>query len=447
MRVLKRAKQQYYIPLFSLGFPIIIGYMGFLITGIVDTIMVGKHSTEELAAASFVNNVLNLFIVCGMGFSRSLTPLIGECWSNNQHDKIGGWLKNSMVISLISVLLMFILMFLLYFNLDVLNQPEELVPFIKPYFLISILTFPFILPAASFQHLFDGISRPAVSMWIFLFCNLLNIIGNYALIYGKMGFPEFGLLGAGISSFFTRFLVLVLFVIVFLRKEFCTVYRKGFLALSITNEKLKRILKIGVPLSIQESFRIWTLGVTAVMVGWLGSSQLAAHQIAMTISLVGYTIYWGIGSAVAIKTSYAKGSNDWYTVNKVTKAGTLLSLILVVILCLCLFFIKEDVCYIFTNDVEVNNIFISFLSVLILYQVIDSAHIVLTNSLRGLSEVSIIMKISFVGYLLLVVPLAYLFGFICNWGIWGIWFAFPIGLSSTILAYYLHLRKLTLQNI
>ena len=442
MKRLTQSIRLYYLPLLSLGCPIIIGYMGFLVTGIADTMMVGKHATEELAAASFVNNVLNLFIVCGIGFSRGLTPLIGECWSQKRHDLIGGWLKHSLLVSLISVLLMVGLMFVLYLNLDVFNQPNELTPIIKPYFLISILTFPFILPAMTFQHFFDGISRPAVSMWIFVSCNLFNIFGNYILIYGKMGFPELGLLGAGISSLFARFLILFLLVLIFLRKDFCIIYRKGFLHVNLTKERLKRVLKIGAPLSVQEAFRIWTFGVTAIMVGWLGSKELAAHQIALTISLVGYTVYWGIGSAVAIKASYAKGENIWDVVEKTTKAGVLLSLLLVSFLCLVLMYTKGIICFIFTNDIEVNIIFVKIIYVLMVYLIVDSAHIVLTNSLRGLSEVGIIMKASFVAYMLIVIPLAYICGFVLNYGISGIWLALPLGLSTTIFIYGYHLYKM-----
>ena len=89
--------KQYYKSLVMLGVPIIIGQLGAIITGLADTIMVGQHSTEELAAASFVNNVINAFIIMGTGFSYNLTPLIGQNLAMNKKIVIGGWLKNSLV--------------------------------------------------------------------------------------------------------------------------------------------------------------------------------------------------------------------------------------------------------------------------------------------------------------------------------------------------------------
>ena len=80
--------------------PIIIGQLGNIVTGLADTVMVGQHSTEELAAASFVNNVINAFIILGTGFSFNYTPIIGEHIAVNKRIAIGGWLKNSLMANL-----------------------------------------------------------------------------------------------------------------------------------------------------------------------------------------------------------------------------------------------------------------------------------------------------------------------------------------------------------
>ena len=118
--------KQYYKSLVMLGVPIIIGQLGAIITGLADTIMVGQHSTEELAAASFVNNVINAFIIMGTGFSYNLTPLIGQNLAMNKKIVIGGWLKNSLVANMTTTLLLIAVLLGIYLNLDSLGQPEEL---------------------------------------------------------------------------------------------------------------------------------------------------------------------------------------------------------------------------------------------------------------------------------------------------------------------------------
>ena len=128
--------KQYYKSLVMLGVPIIIGQLGAIITGLADTIMVGQHSTEELAAASFVNNVINAFIIMGTGFSYNLTPLIGQNLAMNKKIVIGGWLKNSLVANMTTTLLLIAVLLGIYLNLDSLGQPEELLPLIRPYFAV-----------------------------------------------------------------------------------------------------------------------------------------------------------------------------------------------------------------------------------------------------------------------------------------------------------------------
>ena len=333
--------KQYYKSLVMLGVPIIIGQLGAIITGLADTIMVGQHSTEELAAASFVNNVINAFIIMGTGFSYNLTPLIGQNLAMNKKIVIGGWLKNSLVANMTTTLLLIAVLLGIYLNLDSLGQPEELLPLIRPYFAVSLVSILFVMLYNSFRQFVEGIANPSISMWVLLTGNLLNIIGNYILIYGKCGMPELGLLGAGISTFISRIIMLLLFIAVFMLRTDYKPYRKGFTHIRINKQSWRRLNSIGWPISLQQGLEAGTFCVTAIMVGWLGSLELAAHQIAITISTISFTIYLGLGAAVAIRTSYYKGANDWYMVRKITIAGLHLGLIVVCIVCTTLFMTRS----------------------------------------------------------------------------------------------------------
>ena len=430
-----------YKSLIALGIPIIIGQLGSIITGLADTIMVGQHSTEELAAASFVNNVINAFIILGTGFSFNLTPLIGENLAKNKKVVIGGWLKNSLMANFTTTLLIVAVLLGVYFNLDFLNQPEELLPLIRPYFLITVSSVLFVMMANSFRQFVEGIANPAVSMWILLTGNLLNVIGNYILIYGKLGAPEMGLFGAGVSTLVSRIFMLLLFVLVFMHRRAYHPYRRGMAAIALSRNWWKKLNAIGWPIGVQQGLEAGTFCMTAIMIGWLGSLQLAAHQIAITISLVSFTTYLGLGSAVAIRTSYFKGANDWERVRKITLAGIHLALVIVFIVCLTLFVTQDYLGLIFTDDPAVNAVVQTLLPILMLYQIGDSIQIILTNSLRGLADVKIIMGISFVAYFLIAIPFGYFCGFILDWGISGVWLAYPIGFVCSVTMLGLRMRK------
>ena len=429
-----------YASLLKLALPIIIGQLGGIITGLADTIMVGQHSTAELAASSFVNNVLNAFIIFGTGFSFALTPLVGENLARTKRYVVSAWLKNGIVANFLLSLVLIAILTVIYFNVEHMGQPAELLPLIEPYFLISMISIIFVMLANSFRQFVEGITDPSVSMWILVSGNLLNIVGNYVLIYGKCGFPEMGLMGAGYSTLISRIFMLAMFILVFVFRPSYKVYRKGFMRMWVLPNRLMRFTKLGVPIALQQGLEAATFSLTAIMVGWLGSTELAAHQVVISISTISFTTYLGLGSATAIRTSFYKGAKDWAQVRKTTVAGIHLGVIVSTITCLALFIFRNDISYIFSDDPKVCSIVILLLPILMLYQYVDGAQIVLANALRGLADVKPIMWISFITNFLLAIPAGYLLGFPLGLGIEGIWLAYPIGFvfSVTLLGMRAH---------
>lgn len=431
-----------YRSLLRLAIPIIIGQLGGIITGLADTIMVGQHSTEELAAASFVNNVFNAFLIFGTGFSFALTPLVGENLARNKKYVVAAWQKNSIVANLILSVILTVILTVIYFNIGHLGQPAELLPLIRPYFIVSMISVVFVMLANSYRQFVEAITDPSVSMWVLLSGNLLNIVGNYVLIYGKLGFPEMGLIGAGYSTLFSRIIMFLMFVIVFLFKPSYKPYRHGFRRMWVMPNRLMRITKIGVPIAFQQGLEAATFSLTAIMVGWLGSVELAAHQVVIAISTISFTIYLGLGSATAIRTSYYKGSNDWSQVRKTTVAGVHLGILVSFVTCVALYLLRNDISFVFSDDPVVSTIVIMLLPILMLYQFVDGAQIVLANALRGLSDVKSIMWISFITNFLIAIPAGYILGFPLGMGIRGIWLAYPIGFVFSVALLGVRARKL-----
>jgi MATE family multidrug resistance protein len=435
-----------YVSLLKLALPIIIGQLGGIITGLADTIMVGQHSTEELAAASFVNNVLNAFIIFGTGFSFALTPLVGENLARNKKYVVAAWQKNSLVANLLLSVILTAVLLVIYFNVGYLGQPEELLPLIRPYFVVSMISVVFVMLANSFRQFVEGITDPSVSMWILLSGNLLNIVGNYVLIYGKLGFPEMGLIGAGYSTLISRIFMLLVFVLVFMFRPSYRIYRRGFRRMWVLPNRLMRLTKIGVPIAFQQGLEAATFSLTAIMVGWLGSTELAAHQVVIAISTISFTTYLGLGSATAIRTSYYKGLKDWTQVRKTTVAGVHLGIAVSFITCVLLYILRNDISFIFSDDPQVSVIVVMLLPILMLYQFVDGGQIVLANALRGLSDVKSIMWISFITNFLIAIPAGYILGFPLGMGIKGIWLAYPIGFVFSVALLGIRARKLMTRN-
>ena len=150
--------ETHYRNLTYLGVPIIIGQLGNLILNFADTLMIGHHSTEELAAAAFVNNMFTLVIIFAIGFTYAVTALVGTLYGQEKTHRIGELMKSAVAANTCMAVFLSVIMTALYLNVHRLGQPEELLPLIRPYFLIQLVSLPFVCWFNTFRQFTDGIT-------------------------------------------------------------------------------------------------------------------------------------------------------------------------------------------------------------------------------------------------------------------------------------------------
>lgn len=438
-----RTYQSHYKALLSLGIPIIIGQIGVIVLGFADTLMIGHHSTAELGAASFVNNVFMMAIIFSTGFSYGLTPIVGSLYGNRQFAPAGQALRCSLLANFLVGVLLTVIMGIVYLNIDRLGQPKELMPLIKPYYLILLASLIFVMLFNGFKQFTDGITDTKTAMWILLGGNLLNIIGNYILINGKLGFHELGLLGAGISTLFSRIMMLLVFAAIFLGSRRFVRYKVGFYRLGWSRPLFLRLNALGFPVGFQMGMETASFSLSAVMVGWLGTIALASHQIMCTISQFTFMMFYGMGAAVAVRVSNFKGQNDAVNVRRSAYAGFHLILAMAVVLSGIVLLFRNQLGGWFTENTEVSVMVVTLILPMLIYQFGDGLQINFANALRGISDVKPMMLIAFVAYFLVSLPVGYFCGFVMKWGVVGVWMAFPFGLTSAGLMLWLRFRYKT----
>ncbi|MDR2914545.1 MAG: MATE family efflux transporter [Tannerella sp.] len=435
--------KSHYIGLLRLGLPIVIGQIGMIVVGFADTFMIGHHSTEELSAASFVNNVFNLAIIFGTGFSYGLTPIIGGLFGRKKFAQAGGMFKNSLAANVLIGFILTFMMGILYFNVENLGQPPELMPLIKPYYIILLVSLIFIMLFNSFKQFADGITDTRISMWLLLGGNILNIAGNYILINGKFGMPELGLFGAGISTLFSRVAMVAVFACIFFFTKRYDLYKAGFKSSVLNRIDFSRLNRIGWPVALQMGMESASFSLSAIMIGWLGSIALAAHQIMVTISTVSFMMFYGMGAAIAVRVSNFRGMNDVGNVRNSTYAGMHIIILMVIITSSFVFFSRNYIGSWFTDNMDVNLMIVTLVYPLLVYQLSDGLQITFANALRGIADVKIMMIIAFVSYFIVALPVGYICGFVLDWGAPGVWMAFPSGLSCAALLMIWRFRKKT----
>lgn len=435
--------KQHYKALIRLGLPIVIGQLGVIVLGFADTLMIGHHSTPELGAASFVNNLFTLCIIFSTGFSYGLTPVVGSLYGNRRFAEAGQALRCSLVANVLVALLLTFVMAIVYFNVERLGQPDELIPLIKPYYLVLLTSLVFVMLFNGFKQFTDGITDTKTAMWILLGGNALNIAGNYILINGKLGMPELGLLGAGISTLFSRIMMVVVFAWMVLRGRRFLRYRFGFWRLGWSRAMFGRLNALGWPVGLQMGMETASFSLSTIMVGWLGTIALASHQIMLTISQFTFMMFYGMGAAVAVRVSNFKGQGDAENVRRSAYAGYHLIVGMSVVLLTIVFSLRGQVGGWFTDSGEVAALVSALFFPFLVYQFGDGLQINFANALRGISDVKPMMFIAFISYFVISLPVGYLCGFVFGWGLVGVWMAFPFGLTSAGLMLWLRFRYMT----
>lgn len=423
--------------IFRLGLPVLVSQLGTIVVGFADNMMVGHYSTDALASASFVNNLFNLPIFAAMGFSYGLTPLVGALFTNGRADKIGQVLRAGVLVNILVSLLLMAVMGAVYLNLDRLGQPEQLLPIIRPYFIIYMAGMLPICVFNAFAQWSYGIRNTALPMWIMLAANLLNILGNYLLIYGNFGAPELGLTGAGISTLTARILCALAICWVFFRAAKYRDYAAGYHRGRPSGDVYGNVVRMSWPVSLQMSFETAAFSGCALMCGWIGAVEMAAFQIVVIVGMFGFCIYYAMATSVAVLVANEAGRNNAAGMRRQAFAGY--GVILACCTLSSLFFGlgSSKVMSIFTDDPAVLAAAVGVILPLVLYQVGDATQINFSNALRGTGNVRPMMWIAFVSYILVGLPSSYLLAFPGGMGFYGIILSFS---CSLFLAAFLFLH-------
>lgn len=412
--------------------------------------MVGRHTTEELAAASFVNNFFNMAILACIGFTYGLTPLIGAIYTGSRPDRtdaIGRYTRIGLRVNILFTLAVMAIMGTLYFFLDRMGQPSELLPLIRPYYLTVLAG---MLPVCIFNVVSQwsfGIGNTLIPTIIMLCGNALNIGGNYILIYGRLGAPELGLTGAGLSTFIARVAVMAAMVAVLVGGRLGTPYRAAFARPGQSRGEARLISRTGFPVAMQMFFETAAFSGSAIIAGWVGKIPLAALQILVTMGMFGFCIYYSIGAAMAIELSHAAGRSDNAAMRRCAADGYKITIAAMLAASALFIFAGQSIIEWFSQDPLVIAAAASVIFPLVLYQLGDATQITFANALRGTARVTPMLYIAFVSYVILGIPSTYILAIPAGAGLYGIVLSYSISLFCAAILYLLFFLRATRKKV
>ncbi|MDO8999884.1 MAG: MATE family efflux transporter [Bacteroidota bacterium] len=430
-----------------LAWPLVITQVGHIITGMVDTIFLGKIGPTEQAACILSNNLYVLLMVFGIGVSYATTPLVTDAHHNNDLLKKASLFKNSLFINLAIAVVCFVILFLSSGVLKHMQQPAEVVDLAVPFFDVLIFS---MIPISLFftcKQYCEGLMNTRMALIISVVGNLLNIVLNYVLIYGKFGFPELGYLGSAWASFIARaFMGISFLVFIFkspLTKEIGLVYKQ----VKINWVELKDLARIGLNSGAQFTFEVAAFVIAGLMAGTFGKEQIDAHGIALSIAAFTYMFASGISSAATIRVGVYKAQQNWV---EIKNAGfTAIKLVFIVMGFFGLLFLSLSsvLPMAFSSEVVIIEQASKLLIIAAMFQLFDGIQVVAIGALRGLEDVKYPTIITLVGYWLIALPLAYFLAFNLKLETIGIWFGLLAALTFVAIALFWRFNFLVKKNL
>ena len=402
--------------------------------------MVGHVGTSELAASSFANSVFMIGMFFGMGITFGITPLIGSAFSSGKISEVVVWLKNGIFTHLAAAFILCFIMIGVYFLLPLMGQPEVVTELAQPYYMLLCISYiPFML-FFSLKQILEGIGNTKVAMHITITANVINLIFNYLLIYGKFGFPELGLNGAGFGTLISRVAMPVLFFLYILKTPEIKAYFVNAHHQLFSKQKIVSLLKIGIPIAFQIIVEGIAFSIGAIMMGWLGEVPLAAHQVAIGLASFTYMISLGISQANTIRVSHQMGVKDYQSLKRAAFASTHLVLTFMSSMGVIFIVARNILPFMFSVDPEVIEIASGLLIIAAVFQVFDGLQVVMLSTLRGMADVKLPMFIAFFAYLFIGIPISYILSFKLMVGPQGIWFGYLAGLGVAAVLFYLRFQ-------
>ena len=284
-----------------------LGMLGHTFVSFVDNIMVGQLGTAELAAVSLGNSFMFIAMSLGIGFSTAITPLIAEADSSNNFKEAKSTFKHGLFLCTAIGILMFLLVFLSKPLMYLMKQPVEVVELAIPYLdLVAFSLIPMIVFQA-FKQFSDGLSMTRYPMYATILANVLNVILNYLLIFGKFGFPEMGIVGAAYGTLLSRFVMVFHLWWILKRKERSKLLVSDIKLFVLDKLMLRKIINLGAPSAMQMFFEVAIFTAAIWLSGLLGKNAQAANQIALNLSSMTFMVAMGLGVASMIRVGNQKG--------------------------------------------------------------------------------------------------------------------------------------------
>ncbi len=420
----------------DLALPVVIIQVGIMSMGVVDTIMVGHLSPQALAAVALGNLYFFVPSVFGMGTLMVLDPVVAQAVGAGDAPSVARGVQRGVILAGLLSVPSAILLLAAEPILALLHQPAEVVPLAASY---SVRLAPGVLPFflfIVFRQSLQALGRPKPIVWVIVLANLTNIVFNWILIYGRFGFPALGVAGSAWATTLSRWL-LCLGLLAFAWRTLVPHLRPARLEVW-QPAPLGRMLRLGTPIGAQFVLEFGAFALVALMMGWLGTRQMAGHQVAINLASLTFMVPLGVADAASILVGRAVGRGDPQGARGSARAALVCAAAFMSCTGALFLSLPTPLARIYTSDLDVLAVASALIPIAGVFQVFDGLQTVGSGILRGLGHTRTPMVVNLLGYWALGLPVSALLGFALHLGPAGLWWGLVLGLG--VVATFLLVR-------
>lgn len=424
--------------LVRLAAPVVVTQLGMMLMGTVDTMMLGRVSATAMASGALGNTISFGLLVFAMGVIMALDPLVGQAHGAGDRVALGRHVRHGVGLALGVSLPLAVVMWDCRWLLELLGQAPEILDPTAAYIRWVIPGVPAFLLYTVFRQTLQAMSLVRQALLAIAVANVVNVAANYALIFGNWGFPRLGVVGSAYATSLSRCtmaLIILLAAWPILRPLLEGLRRSLFDARAYGT-----LLRLGVPVGAQLSLEMWLFATVAVLMGYLGALELAAHQIALSLAALSFMVPLGVAGAAATRVGNAIGRGDADGARRAALVSLGVGAGVMSLSALGFWAFPEALARLFTNEQSVLALAASLIPIAAAFQVFDGLQVVGAGVLRGAADTRVPALIALFGYWALGLPLGLALGFWAGLGPAGLWWGLTLGLSSVAILFLSRIR-------
>jgi MATE family, multidrug efflux pump len=418
------------LPTLRLAWPVIVAELGWMLMGVIDTLMVGRVAPEALGAVGLGSILYFTAAIFGMGMLLGLDTFVSQSYGAGNIRECHRWLRDGVHLAVLATVPLMAITFGLVAALPLLGLHPDVLALTAPFVTVEAWgSLPLLLYAAFRRYLQAlGVVRPV--MLTLVAANLVNAAANWVLIYGNLGMPAMGVTGSAWATNLARLFMAMSLLLLILRHE--RTHKAGLFDVPFMRvewDRLGRLFRLGAPAATQLTAEVGVFGAVAALAGRIDPMALAAHQVALNMASVTFMVPLGLASAGAVRVGHAIGRRS--VEGAASAGGAVIALALAFMSVSGLIFITGagPLVRLFSNDPTVVSTGVVLMQVAAAFQLFDGLQVVTTGALRGLGDTRTPMFTNLVGHWLIALPIAAVGGFVLGYGVVGLWVGLCVGLT------------------